>query len=96
MRRINSGLYTERRTVIFDGKPVEAEFRVFKIKAKDPNDPKKTKELPLWSYDCASLKILARDVYEKKMEAMNALDQSCRIGFKTVPIHTTMLAVEPS
>lgn len=92
MRRINSGLYTETRTVQIDGKEVKAEFQVFKIKAKDPKNPKKEKTLPLWSWDCPSQKILTRDVYDKKQEAMKALDRACGIGFKNVSLNAVMLA----
>lgn len=93
MRRINSGLYTETRSVMVDGKEVQAEFQVFKIKTTDPKNPKKEKTLPLWSWDCPPLKILTRDVYGKKQEAMNALDRACGIGFKNVSLNAVMLAV---
>lgn len=90
MKRINSGLYTEHRTVLVDGKPTEAEFQVFKLKSKNA---KKDTTLPLWSWDCPGQKILPRDVYDSKKDAITALNRSCQIGFKNVSLNAVMLAL---
>lgn len=95
MKRVNSGLYTENKSVVINGQLADAEFRIFRIKSKDPKNPSKTKMLPLWSYDCPSLKILARDVYNQKRDAIVSLKHSCEIGFKTIQVNSVMLAIDP-
>jgi hypothetical protein len=95
MKRIHEGLYTEEKTVSFNGRKVAAEFRVFRVKLEDPKNPKETIDSPFWSIDCPKLKILGQNVFEKKQDAMDELERICMIGFKTMPVTTTCLAIEP-
>lgn len=85
MKRVNEGMYVEDVNVYINNKPEIAEFRVFRVQ-----------DTPFWSYDCPKLNILARDVYEKKSEAIQAMQDAVKIGFKTVPVKALMLAIEPS
>ncbi len=96
MQKINAGLYKERKSVTIDGKSVDAEFQVYKLKDKDPKNPKRFIELPIWAWDCPELKILPTDVYEHKKDAISAMNRSCDFGFKTVNMQAVMLAIQPN
>jgi hypothetical protein len=96
MKRINEGMYVEEVEVSVNGNPQTAEFRVFRVKAPDPKNPQKVVETLLWAYDCPSLNVLANHVFESKAEAMESMYEACKIGFRTVPIKATMLAIGPS
>lgn len=85
MKRINEGLYTEEKEVTVNGRPEVAEFRVYKVEGS-----------PYWAFDCPKLNILGQNVFEKKSEAMEAMEIATKIGFKTMPVKAMMLAISPA
>lgn len=96
MRRINEGMYTKEMEILVNGKKEIAEFRVFKVNAPHPKNPQKVIQTPLWSFDCPKFNVLGTGIFEKKAYAMEAMEEACKIGFRTMPVKATMLAIEPT
>ena len=99
VQRINRGMYTEKKEVLLDGNPVTAEFRVYRMGALDQENIKKKPELidtQLWAWDCPILGIFPGEPHKRKILAIEAMQESCAIGFRTIQVPTVALAAQPT
>lgn len=93
MKRVHEGLYMETKEVNLNGKKVKSDFEVYKIRMPDPKDPKNLVETPLWGWRSSKIKLYPNDVFESKKDAIESMEQACTIGFKSLPVQATMLAI---
>ncbi len=91
MKRIaeSESMYHKEIDVMIDGKRKKATFRVFKVQDSMNN------LLPFWGWDCPSIGLVTRDVFETKREAIEHMEESIKIGFKTLPIKSVTLDLTP-